>query len=142
MKARDGRPLRIIQTIASAGEYTCKKLGRLLLQDEFGDEVISITIGCNGPIDITMNVLRKWLKSGAPTYQHLIECLEQSELGELAKDISAAVGEGTVLPALSSHFCMTNIRLYIHAKIVNLACLLEWPLYYRTPTIIGQCPLS
>ena len=40
-----------------------------------------------GAVSVTQAILQKWLTSDAPTrtYQHLIECLRQSELGALAE---------------------------------------------------------
>ena len=41
-------------------------------------------------VRVTKEILKKWLTSDAPTrtYQHLIECLRQSELGALAELIA------------------------------------------------------
>ena len=43
-----------------------------------------------GAESVTKEILKKWLTSDAPThtYQHLIECLRQSELGALAEVIA------------------------------------------------------
>ena len=86
MKGADGEPLRVIETIA-AGNY--KKFGMHLLQDKNGimvdllekDHII------RGAASVTQAILQKWLTSNAPTrtYQHLIKCLRQSELGALAE---------------------------------------------------------
>ena len=102
MKGADGKPLRIVQTIA-AGDYMT--FGMCLLQDENGDEVELIEkdyIG-KGAAGITQAILKKWLKIDAPTrtYQHLIECLKQSELGALAELIP--VGEGTCMHVHTLH---------------------------------------
>ena len=42
-----------------------------------------------GAASVTEAILQKWLTSDAPTrtYQHLIECLRQSELGALAEQL-------------------------------------------------------
>ena len=47
----------------------------------------------------TEAILQKWLTSDAPTrtYQHLIECLRQSELGALAELIANTTGTNVVL---------------------------------------------
>ena len=90
MKGVDGKPLKIIETVA-AGDYVT--FGMCLLQDENGKQVRLIKKDNEGAKDITEAILYKWLTSGAhtQTYQHLIECLEQSELGTLAEQITAAV---------------------------------------------------
>ena len=88
MKGADGKPLKIIETVA-AGDYVT--FGMCLLQDENGEQVKLIKKDNEGAKDITEAILQKWLTSGgAPTrtYQHLIECLEQSELGALAEKIA------------------------------------------------------
>ena len=86
MKRTDGKPLEIIQTIA-AGDYMT--FGMYLLKDDNGVEVELIRKNHkeDGAEGVTQSILQKWLTSGAApthTYQHLIECLEQSELGALA----------------------------------------------------------
>ena len=90
MKGPDGKPLKIIQTIA-AGDYMT--FGMYLLQDENGVEVELIEKNNihKGTDGVTQSILQKWLTSGAAltrTYQHLIECLGQSELGALADNIA------------------------------------------------------
>ena len=90
MKGADGNPLRIIPRIA-AGDYMT--FGMCLLQDENGVDVdvLKKTHAHDGPVGITDAIIQKWLTSGAAptrTYQHLIECLKQSELGALAEDIA------------------------------------------------------
>ena len=86
MKGADGEPLRVIQTIA-AGNY--KMFGMYLLQDKNGTMVDLIEKDhiIRGAVSVTQAILQKWLTSDAPTrtYQHLIECLRQSELGALAE---------------------------------------------------------
>ena len=87
MKGADGKPLRIIQTIA-AHDYTT--FGMCLLQDENGEEVELIKknhIQDGAAGSVTQAILQKWLTSDAPTrtYQHLIECLKDSDLGALAE---------------------------------------------------------
>ena len=69
--------------------------GMCLLQDENGEEVDIIEkdhIG-NGAESVTKEILKKWLTSGATprTYQHLIDCLRQSELGALAELIEETI---------------------------------------------------
>ena len=90
MKGTDGRPLKIIETIA-ASDY--KKFGMFLLQDENGAavDILKKNHISEGAEAITQSIIKKWLTSGAPThtYQHLIECLRQSELGALAEEIAA-----------------------------------------------------
>ena len=89
MKRTDGSPLRIIETVA-AGDYMT--FGMCLLQDENGDEVeiMETNHRHKGAEFITHAIIRKWLKSGGPTctYEHLIDCLNQSGLGALAEDIN------------------------------------------------------
>ena len=98
MKSADGKPLKMIQKIA-AGDYMT--FGMLLLQDDNGEEVTVIKRDHihDGAESVTQTVLIKWLTSGAPTctYQHLIECLRQSELGALADNITEATGMPTYM---------------------------------------------
>ena len=93
MKGADGKPLKIVQKIA-AHDYTT--FGMCLLQDENGEEVDLIEKDHinKGSESVTQAILQKWLTSDAPTrtYQHLIECLRQSELGALAELIANATG--------------------------------------------------
>ena len=89
MKGADGRPLRIVETIA-ASDY--KKFGMFLLQDKNGAavDILKKNHISEGAEAITQSIIKKWLTSGAPstrTYQHLIESLRQSELGALAEDV-------------------------------------------------------
>ena len=93
MKGADGKPLKIIETVA-AGDYMT--FGMCLLQDENGKQVRLIKKDYinEGAKDITEDIIQKWLTSGAAptrTYQHLIKCLRLSELGTLAEQIIAAV---------------------------------------------------
>ena len=91
MTGADGKPLKIIDKV-SGGDYMT--LGMCLLQDENGEQVQLLKKDHinEGAKDITEAILQKWLTSGAPTrtYQHLIECLRQSELGALAEQIAAS----------------------------------------------------
>ena len=95
MKGADGNPLKIILKIAAYMTF-----GMCLLQDENGVDVdlLKKTHDNDGPVGITDAIIKKWLTSGATptrTYQHLIECLRQSELGALAEDIdNTTAGEG------------------------------------------------
>ena len=93
MKGTDGEPLKVVQRIA-AGDYMM--FGMCLLQDENGKMVELIRRGHeqDGPESITMAIIMKWLTSGGPTrtYEHLIECLRQSELVALAEDIANTTG--------------------------------------------------
>ena len=93
MKGADGKPLKIVQKIA-AHDYTT--FGMCLLQDENGEEVALIEKNHinKGAESVTQAILQKWLTSDAPTrtYQHLIECLRQSELGALAELIANTTG--------------------------------------------------
>ena len=88
MKGADGKPLKIVQKIA-AHDYAT--FGMYLLQDENGEEVDLIEKDhiSKGAESVTKEILKKWLTSDAPTrtYQHLIECLRQSELGALAEQL-------------------------------------------------------
>ena len=89
MKGADGKSLRVIETIA-AGNY--KKFGMYLLRDDNGAMVALLKRNHihDGAESVTEAILQKWLTSDAPTrtYQHLIECLRQSELGALAELIA------------------------------------------------------
>ena len=89
MRGTDGTPLRIIERVAASG-YTI--FGICLLHDENGDKVkmIENDYGHKGAEAITQAIIRKWLTSGGPTctYQHLIECLNQSGLREIAELIA------------------------------------------------------
>ena len=89
MKGADGKPLKIVQKIA-AHDYAT--FGMYLLQDENGEEVDLIEKDhiSKGAESVTKEILKKWLTSDAPTrtYQHLIECLRQSELGALAEQLN------------------------------------------------------
>ena len=113
LKGVDGKPLNIIPSIA-AGKY--KTFGMCLLQDENGVEVdlLKKTHAPDGPEGITTAIIQKWLTSGAAhtrTYQHLIECLRQSELNALAEDIAMISDEGT---------CMSVYTLTMHChKMYN-----------------------
>ena len=93
IKGVDGKPLRVIETIA-ADKY--KKFGMFLLQDMNGVTVDLIEKDhiSKGAENVTQAILQKWLTSDAPTrtYQHLIECLRQSELGALAELIANTTG--------------------------------------------------
>ena len=94
MKGADGKPLNIVQEIA-AGDYMI--FGMCLLQDENGQEVELILRNYkqDGVERVTLAIIIKWLTSGAAptrTYQHLIECLRQSELGALADSIATKTG--------------------------------------------------
>ena len=92
MKGADGQPLKITETVA-AGDYMT--FGMFLLQDENRDRVDLIKDDHiqDGAVGVTLAILKKWLTSGAPTrtYQHLIKCLEQSELGALAEKIADVI---------------------------------------------------
>ena len=92
MKGADGRPLRTVEKIA-AHDYTT--FGMYLLQDENGEEVDLIEKDhiSKGAESVTRAIIQKWLTNGdepTRTYQHLIECLRQSELGALADQLIAA----------------------------------------------------
>ena len=96
LKKADGEPLRVIDTIA-AGNY--KKFGMYLLRDKNGTMVDLLKRNHihDGAESVTEAILQKWLTSDAPTrtYQHLIECLRQSELGALAELIENTTGKPT-----------------------------------------------
>ena len=94
MKSADGKPLKMIQKVA-AGDYMT--FGMLLLQDDNGEEVNVLKRDHihDGAESVTQAFLIKWLTSGAAstrTYQHLIECLRQSELGALSDNIAEMAG--------------------------------------------------
>ena len=94
MKGPDSESLKIVHKIA-AHDYTT--FGMCLLQDENGEEVALLKKKhiFDGPESVTEAILQKWLTSDAPTrtYQHLIECLRQSELGALAELIRKTIVE-------------------------------------------------
>ena len=94
MKGADSKPLKIVHTIA-AHDYTT--FGMCLLQDENGEEIALLKKNHihEGAESVTQAILQKWLTSDAPnrTYQHLIECLRQSELGALAELIGKTIVE-------------------------------------------------
>ena len=96
MKGADGRSLRVIETIA-ASNY--KTFGMYLLRDDNGAMVDLVEKDhiIKGAASVTEAILQKWLTSDAPTrtYQHLIECLRQSELGALAELITNTTGMPT-----------------------------------------------
>ena len=104
MKGADGKPLKIVQTIA-AHDYTT--FGMCLLQDENGEEVVLLKKNHihDGAESVTEAILQKWLTSGAPTrtYQHLIECLRQSELGALAEQLISC-----------TRYAVVNIATVLH----------------------------
>ena len=89
MKGVDDTPLRVIETIAT-GNY--KKFGMYLLRDDNGAMVNLVKKNHihDGAESVTEAILEKWLTSDAPTrtYQHLIDCLRQSELGALAEQLN------------------------------------------------------
>ena len=90
MKGPGGIPLRIIPRIAT-GDY--RTFGMCLLHDENGVDVdlLKKTHAHDGPEGITDAIIQKWLTRGAAptrTYQHLIECLREADLGALAEDIA------------------------------------------------------
>ena len=99
MKGTDGKNLKVIPRIA-ASNYMM--FGMRLLQDENGDQVelVKRDHRQDGTESVTQAIIKKWLTSGAAptrTYQHLIECLRQSELGALAEDIAnTTAGEGII----------------------------------------------
>ena len=91
LKTRDDKPLKIIQTIA-AGDY--ETFGMFLLQDENGAAVKVIKKDHDGAESVTQAILQHWLvtsDSSTRTYQHLIECLRDSELEALAELITDTV---------------------------------------------------
>ena len=95
MKGADGKPLKIVQKIAAHDYIT---FGMHLLQDENGAMVDHIERHHirDGADSVAEAILQKWLTSDAPsrTYQHLIECLRQSELGALAEQLITTVVQG------------------------------------------------
>ena len=98
IKGADGRSLRVIETIA-AGNY--KTFGMYLLRDDNGAMVDLVEKDhiIKGAASVTEAILQKWLTSDAPTrtYQHLIECLRQSELGALAELIANTTGMSKIV---------------------------------------------
>ena len=104
MKGTDRNNLRVIGTIA-AGNYMT--FGMCLLQDKNG---VLVDLHKRNHIhegveSVVQAILRKWLTSDAPTrtYQHLIECLRQSELGALAESIANTAEGNYANILLGSH---------------------------------------
>ena len=68
-----------------------------LLQDENGEEVDLIEKDhiSKGAESVTKEIIKKWLKSDAPTrtYQHLIECLKDADLHALAELITEVIAD-------------------------------------------------
>ena len=79
-----------------------------LLRDDNGAMVALIEkdhiIRC-GAASVTEAILQKWLTSDAPTrtYQHLRECLRQSELGALAEQLISC-----------TRYAVVNIATVLH----------------------------
>ena len=111
MKGADGKNLEIVKTIA-AHDYT--KFGMYLLQDENKVEVALLKKNHihDGAESVTGAILQKWLTSDTTprTYQHLIKCLRQSELGALARIIEETTVEQGMLywyePILYTTLCL------------------------------------
>ena len=121
MKGADGKPLNVVQKIA-AGDYMT--FGMCLLQDENGHEVdlIRKDYKQDGAVSVTQAILVKWLTSGAAptrTYQHLIECLRQSELGTLADIIANTTG------SYNHHTVSRTVYTAIYTKLVCPESMLE-----------------
>ena len=96
MKGVDGKHLKIIQKIA-AGDY--ETFGMCLLQDRNGEkvELIKKNNRQEGSEGITQAILKEWLRDSPEhtrTYDHLTECLRESELGALADAIAERVTGG------------------------------------------------
>ena len=126
MKGADGEPLRVIETIA-AGNY--KMFGMYLLQDKNGTmvDVLKKNHIHDGVESVTQAILQKWLTSDAPsrTYQHLIECLRQSELGALAELVeNKTVGQG-MLPI--------KFAFLSHIIIIIISNIIRWMNNYDPP---------
>ena len=92
MRGGNGEPLNIVQKIA-AGDYMT--FGMYLIQDTNGDkvELIKRDHKQDGADSVTQAILKKWLTSDAPTctYDHMMKCLRDSDLGALADDIATAI---------------------------------------------------
>ena len=133
MQGVDGKPLKIVQKIA-AHDYTT--FGMYLLQDENGEEVTLIEKDhiIKGAESVTQAILQKWLTSDAPTrtYQHLIECLRQSELGALAELIANTTGQG--MPIYSTKQSAYTLILNSWFVCVDYSiCVMT----IRAPTCVG-----
>ena len=107
MRGEDGKPLKIIQTIAASDYMT---FGMYLLQDDNGVEVELIRKNNkeDGAEVVTQSILQKWLTSGAAptrTYQHLIECLRQSELDALADLIANSTPAESACEYVDNNLC-------------------------------------
>lgn len=85
----EGKAINIVKNLA-AGDY--KSFGMSLLHDENGVEVDLIKKAHiqEGAESVTQAILQKWLSSDTSTctYQHLIECLKEAELGALAAKVA------------------------------------------------------
>ena len=129
MTGADGKPLRVIETIA-AGNY--QKFGMFLLQDMNGVTVDLIEKDhiSKGAENVTKEILKQWLTSDAPTrtYQHLIECLRQSELGALAELIAGTHLHSVFLiePIAARRHAATNTALYIDGEVLSV-CINRYP---------------
>ena len=123
MKGADGEPLRIIETIA-AGNY--KMFGMYLLRDKNGTMVDLIEKDhiIRGAASVTQAILQKWLTSDAPThtctYQHLIECLRQSELGALAELIENTTQRYDTITHSLTRSSLSQIKLF---SVRSLHCI-------------------
>ena len=98
MRGANDEPLNIVQKIA-AGDYMT--FGMYLLQDKNGDDVDLLKKNHiqDGAESVTEAILKRWLKSGAPTctYDYMIKCLRESGLGALAINMTTAiVGKGNL----------------------------------------------
>ena len=133
MKGADGKSLRVIETIA-AGNY--KKFGMYLLQDDNRTMVDLIEKDhiVTGAAKVTEAILQKWLTSDAHTrtYQHLIECLRQSELGALAELIATVVQGMLSKPSINS-----LTRLLTHSPMHRVThALMHPPIHLPTHSLL------
>lgn len=97
MKKQDGSDLKFFGTVA--GQCNVESFGILLLNDENGSEVNALAAdnarkGTSTEVFV-QSIIKTWLTKGSPdapcTYEHLIQCLNDSGLGTLAVDLAAAV---------------------------------------------------
>ena len=120
MKGADGEPLRAIEMIA-AGKY--KKFGMYLLQDRNGAMVNLLKRNHihDGAASVTQALLQKWLTSDAPTrtYQHLIDCLRQSELGALAELIEKQQSSNALV--LTPRESLTSFSSYLRRLYMSMS---------------------
>ena len=67
-----------------------EKFGTLLLEDKNGNKVKNIEVSKHDPVEITVEILKKWLqgKGRKPaTWQTLVKCLRDTDLNTVADKV-------------------------------------------------------